>query len=82
MYPSILKWLFTYLCKPRSSAIEFRYRSRLNLIIIPPTVLDNWRDKFIKTFNLKVKNPIELIIGYSAAPSTIRPSRLGNLAKL
>ena len=49
---------------------------------MPLIVLNNWRNKFIKAFNLKAKNPIELIIGYSAAPSVIRPLRLENLAKL
>ena len=49
---------------------------------MPPTVLDNWRDKFIKTFDLKAKNPIELIIGYSAIPNIIRLLRLENLVKL
>ncbi len=49
---------------------------------MPPIVLDNWRDKFMKTFDLKAKNPIELIIGYGAVFSVIRLLRLENLMKL
>ena len=39
---------------------------------MPPIVLNNWRNKFIKTFNLKAKNPMELMIGYGTVPSIIR----------
>ena len=79
---SISKWPFACLYEPRNPAMEFGYQSGLNLIIMPLTVLDNWRDKFAKTFDLKAKNPIELIIGYGAAPNVIRPSHLENLTKL
>ena len=49
---------------------------------MPPTVLDNWRDKFMKTFDLKAKNPMKLIIRHSAVFSVIRLLYLENLAKL
>src|SRR6266702_826383 len=82
IYLSASKWLFTCLYKPKSPATKFRYQSRPNLIIVPPTVLDNWHNKFVKTFDPKAKNPIELMIRYSAAPSVIRPSCPENLMKL
>lgn len=82
MCPSALKWPFACSCEPGSPATEFGYRSGPNLIIVPPTVLDNWRDEFAKTFDPKAKNPMEVMIGHGAAPSAIRPSRPENLAKL
>ena len=39
---------------------------------MPPIVLNNWHNKFVKTFDLKAKNPIKLIIRYSAVLSIIR----------
>jgi hypothetical protein len=49
---------------------------------MPLTVLNNWHDKFAKTFNLNAKNPIKLMIGYSGVPSVIRLLYLKNLTKL
>ena len=65
-----------------SKSFEFGYQSRLNLIIMPLTVLDNKYNEFIKTFNPKAKNPIKFMIGYSATLSVIRLLCLENLIKL
>jgi uncharacterized protein YneR len=45
-------------------------------------VLDNWRNKFVKTFNLDAKNPIKFMIEYGGIPSVIRLLYLKNLVKL
>jgi hypothetical protein len=49
---------------------------------MPLIVLDNWRDEFIKTFDLNAKNPIEFIIGHGGVLSVIRLLYLKNLTKL
>jgi hypothetical protein len=49
---------------------------------MPLIVLDNWHNKFIKTFDLDAKNLIKLIIGYGGVPSVIRLLYLKNLTKL
>jgi hypothetical protein len=49
---------------------------------MPLIVLNNWRNEFMKTFNLNAKNPIKLMIGYSGTPSIIRLLYLKNLTKL
>jgi hypothetical protein len=49
---------------------------------MPPIVLDNWCNEFIKTFNLNAKNPIKLMIGHSGVPSVIKLLYLKNLTKL
>jgi hypothetical protein len=49
---------------------------------MPLIVLNNWCNKFIKTFDLNTKNLIKLIIGYSGIPNIIKLLYLKNLIKL